>query len=281
MNGCTTIVLATSLAAAMSSGVEATFHFMQIEQVIGGVNGDTSAQAVQLRMRSSLQNALGAAKLWVHDAAGANPVLLIDFTTSVPSGAPGARVLITSAAFNQETTPAAVPDFTFTNLIPESYLAAGSMTFENNLGSIIYWRLSWGGDDYTGSTLGSCTNDDSPCPGLGDFGPPWPGPLPSDGVQALQFQGPFNALSTNNADDYALTSGGSVWVNNAAASFGLLDSELCPWDCGGDNDGDVGIVDFLALLAEWDLVDTRCDFDGGGVGIVDFLQLLANWGPCP
>ncbi len=54
----------------------------------------------------------------------------------------------------------------------------------------------------------------------------------------------------------------------------------CPWDCG-DDDGDVGIVDFLALLAEWDLVDTPCDFDGGGVGIVDFLKLLANWGPCP
>ena len=54
----------------------------------------------------------------------------------------------------------------------------------------------------------------------------------------------------------------------------------CPWDCGAA-DGDVGIGDFLALLAEWDLVDTPCDFDGGGVGIVDFLELLANWGPCP
>jgi hypothetical protein len=27
----------------------AAFHFMQIEQVIGGVNGDTTAQAIQLR----------------------------------------------------------------------------------------------------------------------------------------------------------------------------------------------------------------------------------------
>jgi len=55
----------------------------------------------------------------------------------------------------------------------------------------------------------------------------------------------------------------------------------CPWDCSGDNDGTVGIVDFLALLGEWDQPDTPCDFDGGGVGIVDFLKLLANWGPCP
>ena len=49
----TTIVVATALAATISSGADATFHFMQIEQVIGGVNGDTSAQAVQLRMASA------------------------------------------------------------------------------------------------------------------------------------------------------------------------------------------------------------------------------------
>ncbi len=54
----------------------------------------------------------------------------------------------------------------------------------------------------------------------------------------------------------------------------------CPWDCG-DFNGNVGIVDFLTLLSQWDDVGTSCDFDGGGVGIVDFLKLLANWGVCP
>jgi hypothetical protein len=54
----------------------------------------------------------------------------------------------------------------------------------------------------------------------------------------------------------------------------------CPWDCGGDDDRRVGIVDFLALLGGWGQ-DTPCDFDGGGVGITDFLKLLAMWGPCP
>lgn len=53
----------------------------------------------------------------------------------------------------------------------------------------------------------------------------------------------------------------------------------CPWDCADDN-GDVGINDFLALLAQW-TTPGSCDFDGGGVGINDFLTLLANWGPCP
>ncbi len=56
----------------------------------------------------------------------------------------------------------------------------------------------------------------------------------------------------------------------------------CPWDCDGgeSTDGTVGIVDFLALLAQWGSPGS-CDFDGGGVGITDFLALLGNWGPCP
>ncbi len=47
-----------------------------------------------------------------------------------------------------------------------------------------------------------------------------------------------------------------------------------------NDDGNVGIVDFLALLGQWGGPGS-CDFDGGGVGITDFLELLANWGPCP
>jgi hypothetical protein len=43
----------------------------------------------------------------------------------------------------------------------------------------------------------------------------------------------------------------------------------------------VGVLDFLALLAQWGQVGASCDIDGGGVGVTDFLALLANWGPCP
>ncbi len=60
---------------------------------------------------------------------------------------------------------------------------------------------------------------------------------------------------------------------------GIPDCTTCPWDCGPVADGDVGIVDFLALLAQWG-GPGDCDSDGGGVGITDFLDLLANWGPC-
>ena len=55
---------------------------------------------------------------------------------------------------------------------------------------------------------------------------------------------------------------------------------MCDADCGDQND-EVGIIDFLSLLAQWGAVGTSCDLDGGGVGITDLLELLANWGVCP
>ncbi len=80
-----------------------------------------------------------------------------------------------------------------------------------------------------------------------------------------------------------------VYMDNVATDYTDFNDERfsivpppCPWDCdsGESFDGNVGIVDFLTLLAQWGGPGT-CDFDGGGVGITDFLELLANWGPCP
>lgn len=62
----------------------------------------------------------------------------------------------------------------------------------------------------------------------------------------------------------------------------VIEFNPCPWDCGND-DGIVGIVDFLALLGEWTAVGTPCDLGLGapGVGIEEFLDQLAHWGACP
>jgi hypothetical protein len=55
--------------------------------------------------------------------------------------------------------------------------------------------------------------------------------------------------------------------------------------CDLDGSGDVGVTDFLALLAAWGPCPAPCppscpaDFDGDcEVGVTDFLILLANWG---
>ena len=266
------------IAGAVMPAV-ASFHFMQIEQVIGGVNGDVTAQAVQLRMRTSFQCFVSGARLWVRDAAGENPVLLINFTTSVPGCSTGDRVLITSPKFTNLLDNTIQPDFMLTNLIPESYLAAGTMTFENNSGTIVYWRLSWGGKNYSGDTTGAMTNDAD-----GEFGPPYEGPLPADSLQALQFQGSANAPSTNNRDDYELTKGASTWTNNADDSGTLVELSPCPADF--DNSGDVGVKDLLFLLGAWGPCpkkgDCPADFDeSDDVGVKDLLFLLGTWGPCP
>jgi hypothetical protein len=75
------------------------------------------------------------------------------------------------------------------------------------------------------------------------------------------------------------TGGAAAGAPNEVRSL-LNFSTTCHWSCG-DDDGQVGIVDFLALLSQWGVTGTSCDFNGGGVGIVDFLDLLAHWGPCP
>jgi len=224
------------MAVLAAQPAYASFHFMQIEQVMGGVDGDPSAQAIQLRMRSLGQNLLMAARIRAWDAQGQNPVLIIDFPTSVPNGAAGARVLIATQSFADRTTPVAVPDFFMANLIPESYLVAGSLTYEEADSNVIYWRLSWGGAAYSGDTTGDTLNDDDPGSEPADFGPPFADPLPSACNRALQFQGPHWALSTSNAADYALTTATAVFFNNADTQFSA------PATCFSDDECDDGVA---------------------------------------
>jgi hypothetical protein len=191
---------------------------MQIEQVIGSVNGDITAQAIQLRMRAAGQNFVSGGKLVVRDAAGLNPITVLNVASNVANGAVGDHVLIASATFPGHTMPAAVPDFTMANLIPASYFAAGSLTWESDAGTV-FWRLSWGGASYTGSNLGNTANDAD-----GNFGPPFGSAIPATCASALQFQGSATDLSTNNAADYLLVGSPLVFFNNAGASFTVIPS---------------------------------------------------------
>jgi hypothetical protein len=255
-----------ALAAAGAGHAQTrSFHAMQIEQAMGGVGGDTTAQAVQLRMRSGFQNLVQFARLRVADAQGANPVLLVDFTHSVPNSAAGDRVLIATAAMSSHTTPALVPDFTMTNPIPASYMVAGRLLYEDDSGGIL-WSLAYGGAAYTGPTTGLTTNDAD-----GDFGPPFAGPLPSGSTSATLFSGPASAPSTTNLADYALTTGPAVFTNNAHQAFTVRGS--CAPDFNGD--GQVNVSDFLAFLQAFAAGDARADFtQDGQVNVSDFLAFL-------
>ncbi|MFI5317764.1 MAG: hypothetical protein ACHQ6T_18830 [Myxococcota bacterium] len=207
----------------------AAFHIMDIDQVIGGVGGDTTAQAVQLRMRQTLQNNLhGLGALRVYDAAGLNPVVLTIFPMPPPNPASGSctPILISTAAFNAKTNPATVPDYAMDNPIPPAYLAAGSLAFESLSGSppTTYWRVTWGDGGYTGSQgVAGAVNftSTSASPAFGSA-------LPSSGTQALKFTPAACPLGTNNAADYAVTAGAAVFNNNTGAGGGSFTVQLPP-----------------------------------------------------
>jgi len=214
------------ITSVLPQSVYSSNHLMQIEQVIGGVNGDITAQAIQLRMRSLNQNFIIGTQLKVYDATGSNPITLISFNRNVIGGScssnpMNSRILISSENFTIHTDPPVTADFTFTNMIPESYLTAGSLTFESNSG-IVWWRVSWGGAEYTGDTSGSMINDSD-----GEFGPPFLGPLPFKTSRALEYQGPSCAQSTTNEADYDLTTSAGVFVNNVGESFAVISVGAC------------------------------------------------------
>jgi len=207
-------VLALAVLASASPSF-ASVHLMQIEQIVGGWNGDSSVQAIQLRMRSTFQNQTQTAKLVVRDANGANPITLSAPGGAVANHGAGVTILFATANFSSATTPAAVPDFTMTSAIPSSYLAAGSLTFESSLGNV-FWRVSWGGGGYTGSTTGELFNDAD-----GQFAPNFAGSLPSEDNTALRFTGAATAQSTNNAANYAISGSEPTFKNNAGSTFTL------------------------------------------------------------
>ncbi len=251
-----------------------TFHVMQIEQVIGGVNGDTSKQAIQLRMRSFFQNQMQNGRLLAYDATGSNPVLIIAFPSPVTNANQGDRVLVTTAAFNSATSPACVPDFTMTNPIPASYLAAGKLCYQDNFGTIL-WILAWGGAGYTGSMMGSLTNDAD-----GNFGPPFAGPCPTSSTVALLFQGAAADPSVSNITDYALTTGPAIFTSNSRAGFTLgTPPPPCYPNCDGSQTPPIlNVLDFSCFLNRFAAGDSYANCDNSTVppvlNVLDFSCFL-------
>ena len=199
-----------TIGLAISSS-QAGFHIMQIEQIIGGINGDVTAQAIQLRLRQGGQNFVSGTTLIARDAAGNNAITLITIPASVTNGTGGDNILLTTSAFNtvMSSVPGYVADFTLTNPIPASYLNGGKLTFQ--AGATIYWSVAFGA--YAGTNTGDATNDAD-----GNFGTPTVA-LPSSGRQGVRFTGAFGAASTTNAADYALTADPATVRNNARTSF--------------------------------------------------------------
>ncbi len=218
-------ILAALASLAFALPVQASFHLMQIEQVIGGVNGDTTAQAIQLRMRSAGQSFVSGATLIAYDASGNNPIILLTFPSNVTTFTAGSRILITTASFASHEASPITSDFTMTNPIPASYLAAGRLSFQKPtyMSGNALWSVSWGGASYTGANTGTMDNDAD-----GNFAPPFANALPSTSTSALLFNGAVNAMSTNNAADYSVPAGTATFTNNAGAATTLIGATPTP-----------------------------------------------------
>lgn len=261
------ILLALGLTVLGWGGIraEATFHFMQIEQVVSSVDGNVTAQAIQLRMRANAQEQVSRGKLRAWDANGENPVLLIDFDSNVTVINGGSRILAVSSSLLQHTDPMVAPDFVLTNLIPESYLLAGSITFENDEGTLIVCRFSWGGANYTGSNAGALTNDPD-----GDFGPPFPFALPTEGLQAVRFLRTATDFMDANETDFALTATTAVLTNNAGQTSRLSVLQCPEGDLDADSDYQCDEEDNCRGTSNLD----QADADQDGVG--DACDLCPN-----
>src|SRR6478735_2137580 len=98
MRSLTAVAIAVAMPLVVSNAW-ATFHEMEIEEIVGSINGNTQAQAVQLREKALGQNLVSNANLWASDANGANRVLLLNIAANVTNAASGARILLTTSAF--------------------------------------------------------------------------------------------------------------------------------------------------------------------------------------
>ena len=201
------LIVAVALSGSPALG---SFHLMQIEQVLGGHCGDRGMQAIQLRMRGAGQNLVSGARLVAHDAAGNFPVVLLTMPSNVANSAAGSRILATSSIY------AGVhggQDFTLAQRIPDSYMAAGRLTFEAPLpGAVIYWSFAWGDGSYTGPHTGAFDNDAN-----ANFGPAFGNSLLDETAQTIFFDGAAADPSTTNAADYAISADPATLTNNAGA----------------------------------------------------------------
>jgi len=236
--------------------VRASFYDIEIEQVIAGVQGDTTAQAIQLRIRVDSPNNFSPIRLVVRNSDGTAPIVLYDFDSPIPSSTAGKRILIATPNLSLYTSSPIAPDFFLENLIPEEYFAAGTLTLETDIPDDPTWRLSWGGADYHGPGTGLDNNDPD-----ANFNPAFDGPLPTTSRSALRFKFSEAVDSTNNANDYELTPGPATFINNDNDSGTITTSSKGGACCHGHGCDFTNAIDCFSLPGIFGGEGTQCDVD--------------------
>jgi hypothetical protein len=103
----------------------AAFHLNEITTVMVGLNGNTTIQAVELKMLAGGENLVGGMSIKVYDAGGAQVDSLGSFTVSVPAGILGRNILCATGNF--AATFGITPDLV---IKPGLLVGTGQVSFE-------------------------------------------------------------------------------------------------------------------------------------------------------
>jgi len=91
--------LLSSVALLHAPPAGAAFHLNEITKVMVGLNGNTTIQAVELKMLATGENLVGGMSIKVYDAGGAQVDSLGSFSGSVPAGIAGRFILCATGNF--------------------------------------------------------------------------------------------------------------------------------------------------------------------------------------
>ena len=143
------------LVLGATAPLEASFHFMEISEVMVGAGGDCRIQFVELRMTLAGQNFVRTHELFFFDAAG-NPLGDFPLPENVTNGAEGSHILIGTQEFADASSVA--PDF----IMPGGLLMphGGRVSFEGPTLAVAVDSLAYG--IYSGDN----GNHGSPAPAL-------------------------------------------------------------------------------------------------------------------
>lgn len=103
----------------------ATFHIANISKVMCGFNGDSTIQAVEIKMTTGGQNLVSAMQIVIYNGSGTLVATLGTFPANVPNGLGGDNILCATPKF--QTTFGIIPDLVITPGIP---VTSGQVVYE-------------------------------------------------------------------------------------------------------------------------------------------------------
>ena len=104
----TCLIALVALSFGFADSARASFHLMEISEVLAGYDGDCDVQYVELRMLAAGQNEVGGQSLYFFDATD-DLLGSVELPTDVTSAASGDHILIATAAFAAASS--VTPDF--------------------------------------------------------------------------------------------------------------------------------------------------------------------------